>query len=160
MGSVVTLGDLKKIRGALREQKKTVVFTNGVFDILHGGHVEYLNKSKALGDILIVGMNSDSSVRRIKGEKRPIVGEGDRSFVLSNLNAVDYICLFDEDTPLNLISAIVPDILVKGADWNVDAIVGKDVVERAGGKVMTIEFVPDRSTTSIIDRILERFQPQ
>jgi rfaE bifunctional protein nucleotidyltransferase chain/domain len=160
MGSVVTLGDLTAIRNSLREQKKTVVFTNGVFDIVHRGHVEYLNRSKALGNILIVGMNSDSSVRRIKGAKRPIVEEHDRAFVLANLAAVDYVCLFEEDTPLHIISAIVPDILVKGADWNIDAIVGKDVVERAGGKVMTIDFVPNRSTTSVIDRIIERFGSQ
>jgi rfaE bifunctional protein nucleotidyltransferase chain/domain len=160
MGSVITLGELTIIRSSLRKERKTVVFTNGVFDILHRGHIEYLNRSKALGDILIVGMNSDASVRRIKGEKRPIVEEHDRAFVLANLRAVDYVCLFEEDTPLRLISAIVPDILVKGADWNIDAIVGKDVVERAGGKVMTIDFVPDRSTTSVIDRILERFRSQ
>jgi len=157
MGKVVTLDALKKVRASFREQKKKVVFTNGVFDIIHRGHVEYLTKSKMLGDVLVVGMNSNTSVHRIKGDKRPIVDERDRAFVLANLVPVDFVCLFNEDTPLHLISAIVPDILVKGADWNVDAIVGKDTVEQAGGKVMTIDFVPDRSTTSIIDRILERF---
>ena len=160
MGKVLTIAELKSFREALREQKKKVVFTNGVFDIIHRGHVEYLVKSKALGDVLIVGVNTDASVRRIKGDKRPIVSEGDRAFVVANLSPVDYVCLFDEDTPLNLISAIVPDILVKGADWKVDDIVGKEVVEKAGGKVITIDFIPDRSTTSIIDRVLERFGPR
>ncbi|MBI5022195.1 MAG: D-glycero-beta-D-manno-heptose 1-phosphate adenylyltransferase [Ignavibacteriales bacterium] len=157
MGKVLSLHELMSERDSLRKENKKVVFTNGVFDIIHRGHIEYLIKAKALGDVLIVGLNSDSSVRRIKGDKRPIVGENDRSFVLANLSPVDYVCLFDEDTPLNLISAIVPDVLVKGADWSVDAIVGKDVVEKAGGRVMAIEFIPDRSTTSIIEMILKRF---
>ena len=157
MGIVVTREELKAIRHTLRREKKTVVFTNGVFDIIHRGHIEYLLKARAAGDILIVGMNTDSSVHRIKGDKRPIVHQDDRAFVLSNFLPVDYVCLFDEDTPLALITDIVPDVLVKGADWNLDAIVGKDVVEGTGGKVATIEFVPNRSTTSIIDRILERF---
>lgn len=158
MGSVVKLEELKAIRTSLRQQNKKVVFTNGVFDIFHRGHIEYLLRAKALGDVLIVGMNSDSSVQRIKGDKRPIVNEIDRAFVLSNLIPIDYVCLFDEDTPHNLIAAVVPDILVKGADWNVNDIVGKEIIEKAGGKVMTIDFIPDRSTTSIIDRILERFK--
>ncbi len=157
MGKVLSIPELKSFREALREQKKKVVFTNGVFDIIHRGHIEYLSKAKNLGDVLIVGINSDASVRRIKGDKRPIVSESDRAFVVVNLLPVDFVCLFDEDTPLNLISAIVPDILVKGADWKVDDIVGKEVVEKAGGKVITIDFIPDRSTTSIIDRVLERF---
>ena len=159
MGKVLNIPELKSFRKALREQKKKVVFTNGVFDIIHRGHIEYLSKAKNLGDVLIVGINTDASVRRIKGDKRPIVSESDRAFVVANLSPVDYVCLFDEDTPLNLISAIVPDILVKGADWKVDDIVGKEVVEKAGGKVITIDFIPDRSTTSIIDRVLERFGP-
>lgn len=149
--------ELKSELDLVRKQKKKIVFTNGVFDIIHRGHIEYLIKARALGDTLVVGLNTDSSVHRIKGDNRPIVSEVDRAFVLANISPVDYVCLFDEDTPLNLITAIVPDILVKGADWNVDAIVGKDVVEKAGGKVMTIEFIPDRSTTSIIDTILKRF---
>ena len=157
MGNVVTLEKLKTIREQLHSQKKTVVFTNGVFDIIHRGHIEYLAKAKSLGDVLVVGLNSDTSVRRIKGEKRPIVIEADRAFVLANLTPVDYVCVFDEDTPLNLISSTLPDILVKGADWHIDTIVGKDVVERSGGKVSTIEFVPNRSTTSMIDTIIERF---
>jgi len=157
MGIVVTRKELKAIRDTLRREKKKVVFTNGVFDIIHRGHIEYLLKARAAGDFLIVGMNTDSSVQHIKGDNRPIVNQGDRAFVLSNLLPVDYVCLFDEDTPLTLIADIIPDVLVKGADWNLDAIVGKEIVEQAGGKVATIEFIPNRSTTSIIDRILERF---
>jgi len=157
MGKVINLDDLKGIRHALKLGKRKVVFTNGVFDIIHRGHIEYLSKAKALGDVLIVGVNSDKSVQRIKGDKRPIVSESDRAFIVSNLSPVDYVCLFNEDTPFNLISIVLPDVLVKGADWNVTEIVGKNIVEQEGGKVMTIEFVPDRSTTSIIDRIIERF---
>lgn len=160
MGKVVNIDELRSIRNALRVGRRTVVFTNGVFDIIHRGHVEYLQRAKALGDVLIVGMNNDDSVRRIKGSQRPIVNEGDRAFVLANLTPVDYVCLFAEDTPLNLISILLPDILVKGADWAVGDIVGKDVVEAAGGRVTTIEFVPERSTTSIINRILDRSRAQ
>lgn len=157
MGSVVGVEKIKSERERLRQQKKKVVFTNGCFDIIHRGHIEYLTKSKALGDILIVGINTDASVRRIKGEQRPIVQEDDRAFVLANLVPVDYVCTFDEDTPLSLITAITPDILVKGADWNINDIVGKDVVEHSGGRVATIDFIPNRSTSNIIERILERF---
>jgi len=157
MGKVVHLDELLKIRDKLRREKKRVVFTNGVFDILHRGHVEYLTKARSAGDVLVVGLNSDASVRRIKGENRPIVSQDDRAFILSNLLPVDYVCVFDEDTPYHVITALVPDVLVKGADWSINEIVGKDVVEKAGGRVATIEFVPDRSTTSIIDRILDRF---
>jgi rfaE bifunctional protein nucleotidyltransferase chain/domain len=157
MGRVLNIQELKPLRESLRQQNKSIVFTNGVFDIIHRGHIEYLAKSKAMGDVLIVGINTDASVRRIKGDKRPIVSEDDRSFIVANLSPVDYVCLFDEDTPFKLISAIVPDILVKGADWKVENIVGKDAVEKSGGKVIAIDFIPDRSTTSMIDRILERF---
>lgn len=157
MGNIISIKELQSQREQLRQQKKKVVFTNGCFDIIHRGHIEYLTKSKALGDILIVGINTDDSVRRIKGEQRPIVPEEDRAYVVANLLPVDYVCTFSEDTPLALITALVPDILVKGADWNIDSIVGKDVVEAAGGKVATIDFVPNRSTSNIIERILERF---
>ncbi len=158
MGQVLTLQAFLPIRSALREQGKTLVFTNGVFDILHRGHVEYLTRARNLGAALIIGVNSDASVRRIKGEKRPIVPEGDRMFLLANLCCVDFVTLFDDDTPYELIRTVVPDILVKGADWAVQNVVGRDVVEAAGGKVMTIEFVPDRSTTGIVERVLERYR--
>jgi len=155
MGEVVARAELIKIRERLKKDRKKVVFTNGCFDIVHRGHVEYLTKAKALGDVLIVGMNTDASVRGLKGPQRPIVCEDDRAFVLAALCVVDYVCLFDEDTPYELIKAVVPDVLVKGSDWEIDAIVGKDVVEAAGGKVRTIEFVPNRSTTNIIQKIVD-----
>ncbi len=157
MGKVLSIDDALGVRRRLKEERKSVVFTNGCFDILHRGHLEYLLKAKELGDVLIVGLNSDASTRRIKGERRPIVPEEDRAFLLANLTPVDYVVLFEEDTPLRLITALVPDVLVKGADWSVDAIVGKDIVEQHGGRVATITFVPNRSTTGIIDRIRERF---
>ncbi len=157
-GRVVTVADFLTVRAALRAEGKRLVFTNGVFDILHRGHVEYLNHARSLGDALFVGVNSDVSTRRIKGDKRPLVPQGDRMFLLANLRAVDYVAPFDEDTPLGIISAIVPDILVKGADWPIDKVVGKDVVEAAGGRVLTIPFVPDRSTTNIVERIIERYR--
>jgi D-beta-D-heptose 7-phosphate kinase/D-beta-D-heptose 1-phosphate adenosyltransferase len=157
MGRIVSLEELKPIRDRLRKENKRVVFTNGVFDILHRGHVEYLIEAKALGEILIVGVNSDDSVRCLKGEGRPIVVEQDRAFLVANLSSVDFVCVFQDDTPLRLISTLLPDVLVKGADWNTDDIVGRDIVENAGGIVKTITLTPGRSTTSIINRIIERF---
>ena len=153
MGTVVSQQDLIVIRRRLKADRRRVVFTNGVFDILHRGHVEYLSNAKALGDVLVVGLNADASVRRLKGPTRPVVGQEDRALVMAALAVVDYVCIFDEDTPLQLITAIVPDVLVKGADWSIDKVVGREIVESAGGRVLTIEFVPDRSTTSLIDRI-------
>ena len=114
-------------------------------------------KAKALGDLLIVGMNTDASVRRIKGDQRPIVDEEDRAYIVANLSPVDYVCLFDENTPYEMIKTIVPDVLIKGADWKVDDIVGKEIVEKAGVTVATITFLPNRSTSSIIQRIVERY---
>lgn len=157
MGKVYTQHDLAEQRRRWKAEGKTVVFTNGVFDILHRGHVEYLAKAKELGAVLIVGMNTDSSVKRIKGDRRPIVNEGDRAYVLSQLSSVDAVTLFDEETPLQLITLLLPDVLVKGADYAIDAIVGKEAVEQAGGTVKTIAFVPDRSTTGIVETILGRF---
>ncbi|RCK76537.1 MAG: ADP-heptose synthase [Ignavibacteriae bacterium] len=157
MGKIVNLDELKILRQEFRKKQQKVVFTNGVFDILHRGHIEYLNKAKKLGDILVVGINSDDSVRKIKGNKRPIVKQDDRAYLISNICCVDFVCIFKEETPLNLISEIIPDVLVKGADWNKENIVGKDIVENNGGKVETIEFVPQCSTTNIIDIIIERY---
>jgi D-glycero-beta-D-manno-heptose 1-phosphate adenylyltransferase len=156
-GKVYPLSELVTQRQNWRVEKKKVVFTNGVFDILHRGHVEYLAASKSLGDILVVGINSDSSVRRIKGKLRPVVSETDRAFLVSQLKPVDAVCIFEEDTPLNIITAVKPDVLIKGADWKINNVVGKEVVEASGGKVLTIPLIPDRSTTGIIERILERF---
>ena len=153
MGNVITLAELVKIREKLKREGGKVVFTNGCFDIVHRGHVEYLTKAKALGDVLFVGINTDASVRRLKGATRPIVCQNDRAFVLAALRMVDYVCLFDEDTPYELIKAVVPDVLVKGSDWAIDSIVGKDIVEAAGGTVQAIDFVPNHSTTDIIKKI-------
>jgi rfaE bifunctional protein nucleotidyltransferase chain/domain len=155
MGNLVTVRELEKIRRRLRRARKTVVFTNGTFDILHRGHVEYLAAARALGDVLIVGLNTDASIRRIKGPKRPINRSRDRAIVLAALRAVDYVCLFGDDTPKRLIRRVIPDILVKGADWKADAIVGKDIVEAHGGRVERIRLTPGRSTTSVIQRVLQ-----
>ncbi len=155
MGKVLSLSELMQLRRSWKSTNKNVVFTNGVFDILHRGHVEYLAAARALGDTLIVGVNSDASVKRIKGPLRPIVNEQDRAFLVSQLVPVDAVCIFDEDTPLETITAVIPDILVKGADWKVGNIVGKDIVESHGGRVLTVPLVPQRSTTTIIERIRE-----
>jgi len=141
----------------LKSENKKIVFTNGVFDIIHRGHVEYLSEAKSLGDILIVGLNSDSSVKMIKGEKRPVVPEENRAIVLANLKPVDYVVIFSEDTPFNLISKIKPDILVKGADWDEDKIIGADIVKSYGGEIKRIKFVENNSSTNIIDKIIQLY---
>ncbi|MFB3057469.1 MAG: D-glycero-beta-D-manno-heptose 1-phosphate adenylyltransferase [Ignavibacteriaceae bacterium] len=158
MNSIKTLEEMKEIRQQFKDQNKRVVFTNGCFDIIHAGHIDYLSKAKALGDVMIVGLNSNASVMRIKGSKRPILKAAERSFILSNLKPVDYVVLFDEDTPKLLIEELLPDILVKGADWEIGNIVGKDVVIANGGEVKTIEFVNDQSTSKIIKIIVDRFK--
>ncbi|NHQ59884.1 D-glycero-beta-D-manno-heptose 1-phosphate adenylyltransferase [Chlorobium sp. BLA1] len=136
---------------------KTVVFTNGCFDILHAGHVGYLNAAKQLGDILLIGLNSDASVRRLKGPNRPVCSETDRAAVLAALQAVDAVTLFEEDTPESLITLLLPDILVKGADWNVEQIAGAKAVLEGGGKVLTVPLLDGRSTSNIIDKILQLY---
>jgi D-glycero-beta-D-manno-heptose 1-phosphate adenylyltransferase len=154
---IKSIEEIVALRKTFKEEHKKVVFTNGVFDVMHAGHVDYLIKSKALGDVLIVGLNSDPSVRRIKGEKRPIVLQEQRAIVLSNIKPVDFVVIFEEDTPSELIGKIIPDVLVKGADWAVDNIVGKDIVLKNGGEVKTIEFVNSQSTSNIIETILEKY---
>ena len=154
---LLPLPELLKILEKERKEGKKIVFTNGCFDIIHAGHVDYLKKARALGDILVVGLNSDDSIRRIKGEKRPIIPQEMRAEVLSSLKPVDYVVIFEEDTPANLIKTIKPDILVKGGDWELDKIVGREFVESYGGKVLTIPFTYDISTTKIINTILERY---
>ncbi|HNX82094.1 MAG TPA: D-glycero-beta-D-manno-heptose 1-phosphate adenylyltransferase [Candidatus Omnitrophota bacterium] len=151
----VCLSALVDIRKRLRRQGKRVVFTNGCFDIIHYGHAQYLEDARRLGDILIVAVNSDASIQRIKGPKRPIVCQHDRIRTLAALESVSYVVPFNEDTPLETIQKLKPDILVKGADWNKKNIVGADVVKRGGGKVVTIKLVNGRSTTNIIGRIIE-----
>lgn len=157
MTGIISREHLKKIRKDLKEKGKKVVFTNGCFDLIHAGHVDYLTKAKEFGDVLIVAVNSDESIRRIKGKTRPITPLSERGFVLSNLKAVDYVTPFEEDTPFEIIKDLVPDILVKGADWSIENIVGRDTVESNGGEVKTIEFVNNQSTSNIIKIILERF---
>ncbi len=159
MSNIFSRDDLARIIGELRNAGKKIVFTNGVFDILHKGHVDYLNRAKSLGDALVVAVNSDSSVKRVKGERRPIVGENDRAFVVANLKSVDYVCLFGEDTPYETIKLIQPDVLVKGADWKIDDVVGKDIVEARGGEVVTIEYSNGKLTTNIINKILSEGSP-
>ncbi len=148
---------LKSIRKELKATNKTVVFTNGCFDILHAGHVEYLNKAKSFGDKLIVAVNSDSSVKKIKGDKRPIIPQQQRAFLIDNLKAVDYVTFFGEETPLEIISFLIPDILVKGADWKLENIVGADIVIKNGGSVKRIEFNTNQSTTGIINEIIRKY---
>jgi D-glycero-beta-D-manno-heptose 1-phosphate adenylyltransferase len=157
MGIILTIDELTNIRSAIRNNNKKVVFTNGCFDILHKGHIDYLNESKKLGDYLVVGINSDDSVRKLKGPKRPILPQNERAFIISNLIAVDFVSIFDEETPLSLIEKVLPDYLVKGADWSIDAVVGKEVVENNGGKVMTITLTPNKSTTNLIETILKTY---
>ncbi len=158
MSIILSRSEIKELRQKLKLQGKKVVFTNGVFDLIHPGHVDYLIKAKKLGDILIVGLNTDASVKRIKGEKRPILLQDERAFVISNLKPVDYVTFFDEDTPAELINDLIPDILVKGADWSIDKIVGREVVEANGGEVKTIRFVNDQSTSKIIQKIIKNYK--
>jgi len=156
---VVSLKKIVEIRKKLNEEGKKVVFTNGCFDILHKGHVYLLKRAKKLGDVLIVGLNSDSSVKKIKGEKRPVFSTKDRAFVLSSIDVVDYIVIFNEETPLKIIKAIEPDVLVKGADWDKKSIVGREIVESRGGRVVRIPVLKGFSTTSIIEKIKNEKTP-
>ncbi len=136
---------------------KRVVFTNGCFDLLHIGHVKYLQKARTFGDLLVLGLNSDASVRRLKGAKRPLIGEDERAHLLAALDCVDYVVVFDEDTPLQLIQSLKPMVLVKGGDYSPEEVVGKDVVESYGGRVELVEFVDGRSTTNIIEKIMKNY---
>lgn len=148
--------DLSTARSLVRQWKqegKKVVFTNGCFDILHYGHVDYLEKARALGDKLVLGLNTDDSVSRFKGPSRPVQDERSRARVLASLQSIDLVVFFNEDTPENLISELLPDILVKGSDYLAENIVGSEVVKRNGGEVRTIEFVPGYSTSRIIEKI-------
>ena len=150
--------ELLRIVKNLKARGKRIVFTNGCFDLLHLGHVRYLEKAKSLGDVLVVGVNSDSSVRRLKGSKRPILSEKERTQILAGLGCVDYITIFNEADPLKLITSLRPNLLVKGGDWAKEQIVGREVVERSGGELVIIPFVKGASTSNVIDIILKRFQ--
>ena len=143
---------------ALRAKGKRMVFTNGCFDLLHVGHIRYLEQAKALGDILIVGINSDRSVQALKGPLRPILPVEDRAEILSGLGCIDYITVFDEPTPLELITLLKPQVLVKGGDWTKEAVVGSEVVEGLGGKVVLLPFVEGSSTSNLIETILKRHE--
>ncbi|WP_432820900.1 bifunctional D-glycero-beta-D-manno-heptose-7-phosphate kinase/D-glycero-beta-D-manno-heptose 1-phosphate adenylyltransferase HldE [Trichloromonas sp.] len=148
---------LKNILDRERERGRSIVFTNGCFDLLHVGHVKYLQAARRLGDLLVLGLNSDDSIRRLKGPNRPLIGENERAHILAALDCIDHVVVFDEDTPLELISALRPDILVKGGDYNPEGVVGKDVVEGYGGRVELIQFVDGKSTTNIIEKILAQY---
>ena len=148
-----SLNDIIKLRDKIRIENRKVVFTNGCFDIIHKGHVTYLNEAKSLGDHLIVGINSDDSVKRLKGKDRPVNNESDRAFVLDNLKSVDDVLIFNEDTPYDIIKEIIPDLLVKGGDWKEEDIVGSDIVKKNGGKVISLQFVNNYSTTNILEKI-------
>lgn len=150
--------DLRKIVQDLKAKGKRVVFTNGCFDLLHVGHIRYLEKAKSLGDFLIVGINSDQSVQAIKGPLRPILPADERAEILSGLGCVDYITPFDESTPLELITSLQPHVLVKGGDWTKETTVGKDVVEGSGGEVVMLPFVDGSSTSNLIEMILKRYE--
>lgn len=154
---IVARVDMPRVRELLREDRRTLVFTNGAFDILHAGHVSYLNFARAQGDALVVGLNSDASVRRYKGDKRPVNPEQDRALVLAALECVDYVVVFDEDEPKELIGEIIPDVLVKGADW-AHYVSGRDIVEAHGGKVVLADMMAGRSTSNAIQRILEAYR--
>ena len=153
MGEILSRTEIQNNVARWRQSGKKIVFTNGCFDILHRGHVEYLIAARQHGDLLVVGVNTDASVRILKGDDRPLVGEQDRAFILSQLLSVDAVVLFSEETPYNLICDIIPDVLVKGGDYSVSEVVGRDVVEASGGKVVIIPLVPGRSTSSIIKKV-------
>jgi len=148
-----TSASLQKELRAHRRAHRKIVFTNGCFDLLHVGHIRYLAQAKSLGDILVVGLNSDFSVKKIKGPKRPVTPEKERAEVLSSLESVDYIVLFAEATPLKLIRSVKPDYLTKGGDWKVHEIVGGEWVEAQGGRVVSLGFSPGRSTTEILKKL-------
>jgi D-beta-D-heptose 7-phosphate kinase/D-beta-D-heptose 1-phosphate adenosyltransferase len=150
---ITNIEDFLEIRKKIKEKNQNIIFTNGCFDIIHRGHIEYLNEAKSLGDILIVGLNSDYSVRILKGEKRPVNKELDRAAVLDNIKSVDYVIIFGEETPYELIKKVIPDILVKGGDWKESEIVGADIVKNNGGVVKSLKYVKNYSTTEILKKI-------
>ncbi len=141
----------------LKKQGKKIVFTNGCYDLLHGGHVRFLAAAKKMGDVLVLALNSDASVRRIKGPKRPVTNQDERAEVMSALESVDIVTIFDENDPYNIIKDIVPNVLVKGGDWALDKIIGADIVEAAGGKVRNVPYVKGKSTTNIIAKVMKYY---
>ena len=157
LSKIVTVEKLVARLDAVRKSGKKIVFTNGCFDILHVGHVRYLAAARSEGDLLVIGLNSDASVRLIKGEKRPIVTQDQRAEVLARFGSVDYVVMFDEPDPLALIETLKPNVLVKGEDWTEDNIIGAEFVKSNDGKIVRIKFVDETSTSGIIERIVERY---
>src|SRR5438876_985604 len=156
IGKILSLDELLGVRKDLRAAGKTLVFTNGVFDLLHVGHVRYLAGARALGDALVVAVNSDGAVRKLKGEGRPIVNERERAEILAALRQVDFVTIFDDISPRSLIARLLPDVLIKGGDYALDEIHGREEVEAAGGRVVSLAFVEGVSTSDIIERMKER----
>ncbi len=154
MNKIVTWEALKEQVERVRGEGKKISFTNGCFDILHVGHVQYLREARKTGDLLILGLNSDASVRAIKGEKRPLVPQGERAEVIASLDVVDYVTLFDDPTPLRLIEYLRPDVLVKGGDWKEESVVGGNAVKSRGGRIVIVPLTEGASTTNIIDKVL------
>lgn len=157
INKILKIEDIVQETKALRRSGKRLVFTNGCFDILHAGHIRYLAAARSKGDVLVVGLNSDESVKTIKDEHRPIMNQEQRAEILAGLWCVDYITIFNEPDPLKLIEVIMPDVLVKGADWREQDIVGADIVKAGGGEVVRVSVVPDISTSRIIERIVKRY---
>jgi D-glycero-beta-D-manno-heptose 1-phosphate adenylyltransferase len=157
MDKRASFSKIEQLSKEYKKAKKTIVFTNGCFDIIHAGHVKYLNQAAQLGDILILGLNSDNSVKLIKGDNRPVIGQEHRAVVVAALSSIDHVVIFDEPDPEILIKTIVPDILVKGADWSEDQIIGGKFVKKNGGRIERVDLEPDISTTAIITRIGELY---
>ena len=155
-GKILSIDEMRLERARLRAEDKRLVFTNGCFDILHVGHVRYLQRARELGDALLVAINSDRSVRELKGAGRPVMNEQERAELLAALSAVDYVTIFDDISPRSLIAELLPDVLVKGGDYNLDEIHGREEVERAGGRVLSLPFIEGASTSSLIDRLKAR----
>ncbi len=153
VSKIMNLDELRVRLKDLKRKGKKIVFTNGCFDILHAGHVDLLEKARLQGDVLVLGINSDKSVKELKGEKRPVIPQHQRAFVAAGLEPVDFVVIFDEPDPFNVISQIVPDVLVKGGDWSPETIIGADVVEKHGGRILSLSFMEGVSTTGIINKI-------
>ena len=158
ISKIKNIQELRPLLDILRASGRKIVFTNGCFDILHTGHTRYLAIARSFGDLLVVAVNSDASVRAIKGEKRPINAQAERAETLAALASVDFVTVFDEPDPYKVISALQPDVLVKGGDWPIEKIIGRDVVEARGGKVVNVPYVEGASTTGIIDKILKTYK--
>lgn len=159
MNKILDRNTLKNKLDDLRKKGKKIAFTNGCFDILHIGHVRYLREARKTADILVLALNSDASVKKIKGEKRPLVPQDDRAEIMAALEFIDFVTIFDETTPLELINLLKPDVLIKGGDWPEDKVVGRDEIKKWGGKLTLIPEIKGKSTTSIVDKIRQVYSP-